>query len=79
VANDWKTIHRLTKSGALDDLPPLIAAGGLTPETVGPVVHLLRPYAVDVSSGVESARRTKSSKLIGQFVHAVRAADADPS
>lgn len=79
VANDWKAIRRLQKSGAFEGLPPVVAAGGLTPETVGAVVQLLRPYAVDVSSGVESGRRVKSAKLIGQFVRAVRAADESPA
>jgi phosphoribosylanthranilate isomerase len=75
VANDWKMIQRLLETGALDGFPPLIAAGGLAPGNVGDVVRMLRPYAVDVSSGVESARRTKSAKLIRQFIEAVRTAD----
>lgn len=75
IPNDWKAIYRLQTSGALDGLPPLMAAGGLTPQNVGQVVQLLRPYAVDVSSGVESGRRKKSRDKIEQFIRAVRAAD----
>jgi phosphoribosylanthranilate isomerase len=53
----------------------LIAAGGLTPATVGDVVRRLRPWAVDVSSGVESSRGVKSIDKMTAFVAAVREAD----
>ena len=53
----------------------MIAAGGLAPETVGAVVRAVRPYAVDVSSGVEESRGVKSVAKIEAFVAAVRAAD----
>src|SRR4051794_13581002 len=54
VGNDWALIKELQSRGEFDGLPPLIAAGGLTPETVGNVVREIHPWAVDVSSGVES-------------------------
>jgi phosphoribosylanthranilate isomerase len=50
-------------------------AGGLTPETVGAVVAGLRPYGVDVSSGVESEPRRKHPGRMRAFVLAVRNAD----
>jgi phosphoribosylanthranilate isomerase len=62
-------------AGAFDGLPAIIAAGGLTAGNVGDVVRLLRPSAVDVSSGVESGRREKSEEKIKAFVTAVREAD----
>lgn len=75
VPNDWVTIRRLMDEGAFDGLPPIIAAGGLTPETVGDVVRTLRPWAVDVSSGVESARGQKSQEKLRDFFAAVHGAD----
>src|SRR5438876_922386 len=56
-------------------LPPLIAAGGLTPQNVADVVRQLEPWAVDVSSGVESKLGMKSREKIEDFVAAVRLAE----
>ncbi len=55
---------------------PLILAGGLTPENVGEAIRIIRPYGVDVSSGVESEPGVKSAELIEAFCKAVRRADA---
>jgi phosphoribosylanthranilate isomerase len=46
-------------------------AGGLTPETVGPAVALVRPDVVDVSSGVESLPGIKDHEKIARFLEAV--------
>ena len=79
VANDWDAVRAARDAGALDGLPPVVAAGGLTPESVGGVVRALRPYAVDVSSGVEASRGRKSAERVAAFVRAVREADSlDP-
>ena len=53
----------------------LILAGGLTPENVGEAIERVRPFAVDVSSGVESSRGIKDTTLIHAFAHAVREAE----
>lgn len=75
VENDWETIAAAREAGAFDGLPPLVAAGGLTPANVADVVRRLRPWAVDVSSGVEESRGVKSVGKMKAFVHAVQDAD----
>jgi len=54
----------------------IVLSGGLTPANVGDGIAQLRPWAVDVSSGVEAAKGIKDPHLIHQFVAAVRRADA---
>jgi phosphoribosylanthranilate isomerase len=51
---------------------PLILAGGLTPENVREAIHLVRPYAVDVASGVESSPGRKDPEKMRRFIDAVR-------
>jgi phosphoribosylanthranilate isomerase len=55
---------------------PFVMSGGLTPENVGDCVRAVRPYAVDVRSGVET-NGMKDPQKIRAFVAAVRAADAE--
>lgn len=70
-ALDWKAL-----SGHMDAITKLvILAGGLTPENVGEAIRIVRPYGVDVSSGVESTQGTKSPELIEAFCRAVRKID----
>jgi phosphoribosylanthranilate isomerase len=55
---------------------PLIISGGLAPQNVGDAISIVRPYAVDVSSGVESKPGQKDPAKVKAFVQAVRDADA---
>jgi phosphoribosylanthranilate isomerase len=69
AAFDWSLIPR--------GLPlPVILSGGLTPENVVDAVRSVRPDAVDVSSGVESAKGIKDAQKIAAFIKGVRSGDA---
>ena len=65
---DWAAIP--------EDLPiPLILSGGLDADNVGPAMRAVRPWAVDVSSGVEAARGEKDPRKIVEFIEKVRRED----
>ena len=66
---DWALLGRVTR--------PRLQAGGLTAENVGRAIRKLRPYAVDVSSGVEKAPGIKDKVRISDFVTAVRNAEIE--
>jgi phosphoribosylanthranilate isomerase len=57
---------------------PLILAGGLTPENVGEAVALVRPWGLDVASGVESAPGRKDPDKVARFVKIARSAATSP-
>jgi phosphoribosylanthranilate isomerase len=76
IENDWDAVERAIRDGLFHGLPLVIAAGGLSPTNVSSVVRRLRPYAVDVSSGVEDGVvGEKSVAKIEAFAKAVRDAE----
>ena len=54
---------------------PIVLAGGLTPENVAGAIRLVRPFAVDVSGGVESAPGVKDSRSMERFMKEVAGAE----
>ena len=66
----WHNLHELPAWA------PLFVAGGLNPDNVGDAIRTLRPYAVDVSSGVETTPGHKDHEKVRAFMAAVHAADS---
>ncbi len=63
---DWNLVHRAKKSG------PVILAGGLGPNNVRSAIERVRPYAVDVCSGVEKSPGVKNPEKVNAFIQSVK-------
>jgi phosphoribosylanthranilate isomerase len=72
---DWDLVVEAQKAGGFESVVPLILAGGLTPMNVRSGVKRIRPWAVDVSGGVELEPGVKSRDKIAEFIAAVHSAD----
>lgn len=68
---DWSLVRGI-RSGI-----PVILAGGLRPDNVRDAIRAVRPYAVDVCSGVESAPGRKDPEKLRQFMDEVRHGDSE--
>jgi len=74
ITNDWNAASQFVRSLS----KPVILAGGLDPRNVGKAIRTVRPYGVDVNSGVERGGRSPDGKkdhgLMGAFVENARKA-----
>lgn len=66
----WDTLAQ----GWHTEWPPLILAGGLTPDNVAGAIETVRPWGVDVASGVESSRGVPNLELVRRFIRNAREA-----
>ncbi len=73
IVFDWKLVEQVKPPG------PLFLAGGLTPENVGEAIRQVKPFAVDVNSGVEYQPGRKDAAKLKSFAHEVRKADEQAS
>ena len=69
------SVDRMIAGAAASLTNRLMLAGGLTPTHVAEAILEIKPFAVDVSSGVESATRRKDHRKVQAFIQAVRQAD----
>jgi indole-3-glycerol phosphate synthase/phosphoribosylanthranilate isomerase len=66
---DWNIASHIQDNGI-----PVIVAGGLKPETIADCIHQIRPFGVDVSSGVELQPGLKDHTKVRSFINAARSA-----
>jgi phosphoribosylanthranilate isomerase len=70
---EWSVLDQVVSNASAR---PLVLSGGLSAQNVAEAIRQVRPFAVDVSSGIESAKGIKDAHKIAEFAAAVRAADA---
>jgi len=70
---DWERVQPW--AGVINSISKLIVAGGLHAGNVQEAIHVLHPWGVDVSTGVERAPGKKDPAKIRAFIHAVRATE----
>lgn len=68
---EWSLAAEATKYGHI------VLAGGLTPENVNRAISIVRPYAVDISSGIEDTPGKKNKVKLAEFIRQVQNADSD--
>lgn len=70
LTHDWSLSSKIRETVG----KPVFLAGGLNPSNVGQAIKIVRPYGVDVATGVESSPGKKDARLIREFIEAVRRA-----
>ncbi|CUU35860.1 phosphoribosylanthranilate isomerase [Armatimonadetes bacterium DC] len=70
--HDWARARQICARSPL----PVILAGGLNPENVADAIHQVRPFGVDVSSGVETTPGLKDAEKVRAFLRRAKEADA---
>lgn len=69
---NWDLVADARAAGALAGLDPLILAGGLDPDCVSRAIDIVKPWGVDVASGVEKAPGVKDFNKVADFIFATR-------
>jgi phosphoribosylanthranilate isomerase len=72
---DWERVQPW--AGVINSISKLVVAGGLNPGNVQEAIHILHPWGVDVSTGVEREPGKKDHRKVRAFVQAVRAVEAE--
>ena len=67
---NWQLVADAGGAGARAGIDPIIRAGGLDDRSVGPAIEIVKPWAVDVASGVEKAPGVKDLTKVSDFIRA---------
>ena len=72
---EWRSIRLMADLSPRDaPVPPIVLSGGLTPDNVATAVEIVRPFAVDVNSGVETRPGKKDPHKVRRFIEAAKRA-----
>jgi phosphoribosylanthranilate isomerase len=69
---NWDLVADARAAGAMAGLDPIVLAGGLDPGCVDQAIDLVKPWAVDVASGVEKAPGVKDLRKVAAFIRATK-------